>query len=153
MVLYDPMDPNVLQLVTSHPATDKKLFPRSAPDWAGDLTKLSDAQLRSVHAFTEFGINELRGETGTVSMDGNTVSKTAQIVANEYPHQGQGVFGGLTAQQRRQERYGEAEATLDDIEDEIQTRQIATGPQRGAGGGGGVEDVPTDFMPDGGERR
>jgi hypothetical protein len=46
MVLYDPMERPLLQLVTSHPATNKKLFPRRAPVWANDITKLSDAQLR-----------------------------------------------------------------------------------------------------------
>lgn len=154
MVLYDPMERPLLQLVTSHPATDKKLFPRRAPRWAGDISKLSDAQLRSIHAFTQFGINNLRGETGTVQMNGNEVSRTAQMVAQEYPHRGSGAFGGLSEQDRRQQRYAQAEATLEQIESEMDTRQIQAGAvgTGGTAGGGGTASPDLDFISDGGSQ-
>lgn len=145
MVLYDPMERPLLQLVTSHPATDKKLFPRRAPRWAGDISKLSDAQLRSAHAFAQFGINNLRGETGTVTMNGNTVSRTAQIVAEEYPS-GTGTFGGLSAERRREQQYAQAEATVTQLENEMDRRGISSGTAQP----GQTQTIP---LPDGGQIR
>lgn len=141
MVLYDPMEQPTLQLVMSHPATDKKLFPRRAPSWAGDISNLSDAQLRSVHAFTQFAINNLRGETGTVSMNGNEVSQTAEIVATEYPHTGTGAFGGMSQQERRQRQQRLAERTEEQLRQEIENRGISTG---GVAGGSRqrTEEIP-----------
>lgn len=125
MVLYDPMSPEMLQLVTSHPATDKKLFPRRAPPWAGDISKLSPAQLRSCIAFAEFGINNLRGMSGTTSYQGNTVSNTAVEVATSYPNQGQGAFGGQSGESRRQEQRQRAENNLQSLRDELQRKESA----------------------------
>lgn len=140
MVLYDPMERPLLQLVTSHPATDKKLFPRRAPSWAGDISRLSDAQLRSVHAFTQFAINNLRGETGTSSYNGNEVSNTAIMVAEEYPNTGQGVFGGMSEEERRQANYRQAERTEEQLRQELDRRGVSTGGAR----------VPNNPMTDGG---
>jgi len=127
MVLYDPMERPLLQLVTSHPATNKKLFPRRAPAWAGDISKLSDAQLRSIHAFTQFAINNLRGETGTSSFNGNQVSNTAIKVAEEYPNTGMGAFGGMSAEERRQAQQRSAERTEEDLRNRLQRRGVSTG--------------------------
>lgn len=139
MVLYDPMERPLLQLVTSHPATDKKLFPRRAPPWAGDVSRLSDAQLKSAHAFTQFAINNLRGVTGTESFNGNEVSSAAVRVAEDYPNTGAGAFGGLTPQERRQQRYSRAERNRDKLTQIAQQRNISlgaspTGPARSDGG-------------------
>lgn len=131
MVIYDPMERPLLQLVTSHPSTDKKLFPRRAPPWAGDISKLSNAQLKSCHAFAQFGIQNLRGVEGTTSYAGNTVSRTAMRVMENYPHQGQGAFGGMSEQERRQERYSRAEANRDNLADEAQSRGISLGSVAG----------------------
>lgn len=130
MVLYDPLSQPLLQLVTSHPATNKVLFPRRAPPWAGDFSKLSNAQLRSAHAFAQFGIQNLRGMEGTTSFRGNTVSRTAVEVFNNYPNTGVGVFGGLSEQERRQERFSKAEANRDALEREAQDRGISLGAGR-----------------------
>lgn len=127
MVLYDPMERPLLQLVTSHPATDKKLFPRRAPPWAGDISRLSDAQLRSAHAFAQFGINQLRGETGTESFNGNQVSSAAVRVAEEYPNKGSGAFGGLSEQERRERRYRQAENNEERLRQELESRGIRSG--------------------------
>lgn len=127
MVLYDPMERPLLQLVTSHPATDKKLFPRRAPPWAGDISKLSDAQLRSAHAFAQFAINQLRGVEGTTSFQGNTVSETAVRVAQDYPNTGVGAFGGLSPEERQQQQYAKAEANVDRLEREAQQRGVSLG--------------------------
>lgn len=133
MVLYDPMERPLLQLVTSHPATNKKLFPRRAPAWAGDISKLSDAQLRSIHAFTQFAINNLRGETGTSSFNGNQVSNTAIMVAEEYPNTGMGAFGGMTAEERRQASQRSAERTEEDLRRRLEQRGVSTGAARVSG--------------------
>ena len=130
MVLYDPMERPLLQLVTSHPATDKKLFPRRAPAWAGDISRLSDAQLRSVHAFTQFAINNLRGVTGTSSLNGNEVSNTAIEVAENYPNTGNGAFGGMSAEERRQANYASAERTEELLRQELSQRGVSTGSSR-----------------------
>lgn len=127
MVLYDPMERPLLQLVTSHPATDKKLFPRRAPPWAGDLSRLSDAQLRSAHSFAQYGINNLRGVTGTSSFNGNQVSNAAIQVAEDYPNTGAGSFGGMTPDERRQARYARAERNRDRLAEEAQTRGVSLG--------------------------
>lgn len=129
MVLYDPMEQPLLQIVQSHPATDKKLFLRRAPPWAGDISKLSVAQLRSCQAFAQFGINRLRGETGTVSMNGNTVSRTAQIVAEEYNNTGTGAFGG-DPQRRQQMKEAQAQRNLERLEQELQRKNASTGAAR-----------------------
>lgn len=133
MVLYDPMERPLLQLVTSHPATNKKLFPRRAPAWAGDISRLSDAQLRSAHAFAQYGINNLRGVTGTSSMNGNEVSNAAIQVAEEYPHTGAGAFGGMSEQERREARYRSAERTEEDLRQRLQSRGLNTGGTRVSG--------------------
>lgn len=125
MVLYDPMSQPLLQLVTSHPATNKVLFPRRAPPWAGDISKLSNAQLRSAHAFARFGAQNLRGMTGTTSFQGNTVSRTAVEVFENYPNKGQGAFGGLSAEERRQERYSRADANIQRLQAELQDRGVS----------------------------
>lgn len=127
MVKFDPFDQPLLQLVTSHPATDKKLFPRRAPPWAGDISQLSDAQLRSAHAFAQYGINQLRGVTGTEQFRGNRVSSAAVQVAEDYPNTGVGAFGGMTEEERRQDRYSKAEANLQRLESEMNTRGIRAG--------------------------
>lgn len=124
MVKYDPMERPVLQLVTSHPATDKKLFPRRAPPWTGDISQLSPAQLRSIHAFTQYAINNLRGVEGTVSFRGNRISESAMRVMEDYPHQGVGAFGG-DPERRRQRRYNRAEASLDQIESVMNQRGVS----------------------------
>jgi hypothetical protein len=130
MVLYNPMERPLLQLVTSHPATNKKLFPRRAPRWAQDISKLSDAQLRSCHAFAQYGINQLRGVKGTTSYQGRTISEAAAKVARDYPAQGAGQFGGKTPEDRRQERYNAAEAMVDTLREQMNERGISTGSQR-----------------------
>lgn len=122
MVLYDPMERPLLQLVTSHPATNKKLFPRRAPPWAGDISKLSDAQLRSAHAFAQYGIQNLRGVTGTSSFNGNQVSNAAIRVAEDYPHTGQGAFGGEDQQAQQRAR---AERNEERLRSEMQERGIS----------------------------
>lgn len=129
MVLYNPMEQPMLQLVISHPATDKVLFPRRAPPWVGDLRALSDAQLRSVHAFAQYAINNLRGETGTSSFNGNMVSNAAIEVANNYPHTGVGAFGG-NPERRRERRQRSAERTVEQIESIAQERQVNLGASR-----------------------
>lgn len=144
MVLYDPMERPLLQLVTSHPATNKKLFPRRAPSWAGDISRLSDAQLRSIHAFTQYAINNLRGVTGTSSFNGNEVSNTAIQVAEEYPNTGQGVFGGMSEQERREAAFASAERTEEDLRRRLDRRGVSTGGARVSNNpmtdGGTVED-------------
>jgi len=127
MVLFDPFERPLLQLVMSHPATNKRLFPRRAPPWAMDISRLSDAQLRSVHAFTQFAINNLRGEEGTVNFRGNEISRTAFIVATEYPNTGAGAFGGMSEEERRQQQYAAAEATRDTLENMLQQRGVRSG--------------------------
>lgn len=127
MVLYDPMSQPLLQLVTSHPATNKVLFPRRAPPWAGDISALSNAQLRSIHSFAQYGANNLRGMTGTTSFQGNTVSRTAVEVFENYPNTGVGAFGGASEEERRQERYSRADANIDRIEREMNTRGVTPG--------------------------
>lgn len=130
MVLYDPMERPLLQLVTSHPATNKKLFPRRAPAWANDISKLSDAQLRSCQAFGQYAINQLRGVTGTTTYEGKRISETAAKVARDYPATGQGEFGGMTEEERRQRRYNEAERTMERLRDELNARGAGSGRQR-----------------------
>ena len=125
MVLYDPMERPLLQLVTSHPATDKKLFPRRAPPWAGDISQLSNAQLDSAIAFTEFMTNNVRGSNdaqGTSSFRGNQVSNSALMVMRNYPNTGIGAFGGDTPQERRQNQYDQADANLQRLQNERQQR-------------------------------
>lgn len=146
MVLYDPMERPLLQLVTSHPATNKKLFPRRAPAWAGDITKLSNAQLRSCYAFAQYGINNLRGVTGTTSYNGNTVSEAAMKVMEEYPKTGQGAFGGKSPKERRQDRYARAESTRDKLQQEMNNRGVSVQNTYAPDGGrpmtdGGVDET------------
>jgi hypothetical protein len=130
MVLYDPMERPLLQLVMSHPATNKKLFPRRAPRWAQDVTELSDAQLRSCHAFAQYGINQLRGVTGTTTYQGREISEAAAKVARDYPAKGTGQFGGMTPKERRQQRYNDAEERMDKLERVMKDRGIASGRSR-----------------------
>lgn len=130
MVLYDPMGDDMLQLVIGHPATNKTLFPRRAPPWAGDISKLSSAQLRSCHAFAQYAINNLRGMEGTTEYNGNQVSEAAVKVATDYPHTGEGTFGGLSEQERRQQQYAKAEASVDSLERELNSRNARTGGAR-----------------------
>jgi len=149
MVLFDPFERPLLQLVMSHPATNKRLFPRRAPPWAMSLSRLSDAQLRSAHAFTQFAINNLRGETGTQQFGGNTVSRAAVIVATEYPNKGIGVFGGLSAQERLDQQYAAAEATEERLRTLIDQRGIQSGAARGGvatDGGQVIDEPPSGFV-------
>ena len=130
MVLYDPMEQPLLQLVVSHPATNKRLFPRRAPPWAGDISRLSNAQLRSCHAFAQYGINNLRGVEGTVDFNGNQISRTAQKVMEDYPHTGVGAFGGMSEEERRQVRYSQAESNEERLARELERRGARTGGAR-----------------------
>lgn len=148
MVLYDPMERPLLQLVTSHPATNKKLFPRRAPAWANDITKLSDAQLRSCQAFGQYAMSQLRGVTGTEMYEGKRISSTAAKVARDYPSTGRGIFGGLTAEERRQQSYAESERTMQRLNDELRARGVSTGSQR-VTGGGAVADGGVNVTPEG----
>lgn len=116
------MERPLLQLVTSHPATNKKLFPRRAPDWAQDISELSNAQLRSCHAFAQYGVNQLEGVTGTTEYQGRTISKSAMKVATDYPATGQGAFDGDSPQERRQERREKAQASIDALQREMESR-------------------------------
>lgn len=125
MVLFDPMSPRLLQLVISHPATNKRLFPRRAPPWAGDITKLSAAQLRSAINFAEFGINNLRGMQGTTSFQGNTVSRTAVEVFQNYPDTGEGTFGGMTQEERIQQQRQRAQRNVERMRDVLDRKERA----------------------------
>lgn len=125
MVLFNPMSPRLLQLVQTHPATNKRLFPRRAPPWAGDITKLSAAQLRSAINFAQFGVNNLRGMTGTESFRGNSVSRAAVEVFRNYPDTGEGAFGGMTAEERRQANRQQASRNIERLQDVLNRKERA----------------------------
>lgn len=136
MVLFNPMSPRLLQLVTSHPATNKTLFPRRAPVWAGDASKLSPAQLRSAINFAQYAMNNLRGMTGTTGFRGNTVSRTAVEVFQNYPDTGVGAFGGQSPEARRQAKREQAQANVDRLQTILSEKEAAEAQGRVATDGG-----------------
>lgn len=117
MVLYDPVEMPLLQIVRSHPATFKRFFLRRAPAWAKNIEQLSLAQLESVISLAKFMIERARGLVGTVKLpDGRRISKAAYLVKTEYPKKGEGVFGGMTKEERLRRRYKLADANVQRLE-------------------------------------
>lgn len=92
------------------PANKGKMFMKRVPH---NAEHPSFAQAQARLALSEYGVNNLTGQNGTVVLpDGKIVSRPAYMVMTQYPHTGVGAFGGMTADQRAAMRHEMAAASI-----------------------------------------
>jgi len=119
MVKFDLFAPvSKIVLVRSHPATFKRFFGRSLA-WfmvPGGLVG-TKPQLKARASLARWAYENCYGKEGTVTLpDGRRISKPAYLVMTEYPHKGEGVFGGLSKRERAERRHAMAAETIRKLE-------------------------------------
>lgn len=110
MVRFNIMDPRDVSIVRGHPSTKKHNFLRKV-SFRAENPSVPQAEARL--ALSEFASTHLYGKTGTVVLpDGRVISAGAYTVMTQYPHTGQGAFGGMTNDQRAAQRHELAPASI-----------------------------------------
>lgn len=133
MVRFNIMDPRDVSIVRGHPSTKKHNFLRKVSFRAENP---SAAQAEARLSLSEFASTHLYGKTGTVVLpDGRVISAGAYTVMTQYPHTGQGAFGGLTADQRAAMRHELAPASINKQRQRLER-------MKSTGRAGGLSRIP-----------
>ena len=131
MVKFNIMDPRDVSIVRGHPSTKKHNFLRKVSFRAEHP---SAAQAEARLALSQFATQNLYGRTGTVVLpDGRVISLGAYTVQTQYPHKGQGAFGGMTSEQRASMRHELAPGSIQKQQDRLSRMRSPGRVGRGAG--------------------
>jgi hypothetical protein len=131
MVKINIMEPRDVVVVRGHPSTKKHNFLRTA---SFRDEHPSQAQAEARLALSQFATSNLYGRTGTVVLpDGRVISTGAYIVQTQYPHTGQGAFGGMTTEQRASMRHELAPGSIQKQQARLERMRSPGRIGRGAG--------------------
>lgn len=131
MVKFNIMDPRDMSIVKGHPSTKKHNFLRKVSFRAENP---SAAQAEARLALSQFATQNLYGRTGTVVLpDGRVISLGAYTVQTQYPHKGQGAFGGMTNEQRASMRHELAPGSIQKQQDRLARMRVGGRVGRGPG--------------------
>ncbi|MDD3813230.1 MAG: hypothetical protein PHZ02_01180 [Desulfocapsaceae bacterium] len=131
MVKFNIMDPPEVSVVRGHPSTKKTNFLRKVSFRAEHP---SEPQAAARLALSQFASQNLYGRTGTMVMpDGRVISVGAYTVMVQYPHKGQGAFGGATNEQRASMRHELAAASIQKQQTRLESMRSGGRIGRGAG--------------------
>lgn len=134
MVKFNIMDPRDVSIVRSHPSTKKHNFLRKV-SFRAEHPSVAQAEARL--SLSEFASSHLYGKTGTVVLpDGRVISVGAYTVMTQYPHTGQGAFGGMTSDQRAAMRHELAPASIN--KQRVRLERMRAGSR----GGRGLPTIP-----------
>ena len=139
MVKFNIMDPRDVSIVRGHPSTKKHNFLRKVT-FRAEHPSVAQAQARL--ALSEFASSNLYGKTGTVVLpDGRVISLGAYTIMTQYPHTGQGAFGGMSPDQRASMRHELAPASINKQRQRLE--KMRTGARMGGRGPvGGFPSIP-----------
>lgn len=128
---FSIMDPPEVTIVRGHPSTKKANFMRKV-SFRAEHPSVAQAEARL--ALSQFATQNLYGRTGTVVLpDGRVISLGAYTVQTQYPHRGQGVFGGISNEQRASMRHELAPGSIQKQQDRLTRMRAPTRTGRGAG--------------------
>jgi len=131
MVKFNIMDPQDVSIVRGHPSTKKHNFLRKV-SFRAEHPSVAQAEARL--ALSQFATQNLYGRTGTVVLpDGRVISLGAYTVQTQYPHKGQGAFGGMTNEQRASMRHELASGSIQKQQDRLSRMRAPGRVGRGAG--------------------
>lgn len=131
MVSFNIMDPPRVSIVRGHPSTRKTNFMRKVSFRAEHP---SAAQAEARLALSQYATANLYGRTGTVVLpDGRVISIGAYTMQTQYPHRGQGAFGGSTPEQRASMRHELAPGSIQKQQARLERMRAPSRVGRGAG--------------------